>query len=397
MLVVAEVAIGVVLLVGAGLLVRSFVYLSGLNPGFDPANVATATVSLQDARYRDAARVQRLFADSLERIRRQPGVESAGVSLGLPYTRLLNNGFGRVEGATGEDKGGMANMTYVTPGYFEALRVPLRAGRSFTAADRPDAVLVAVVNDQFAKRFYKDRDVVGLHIRVDGVAREIVGVIGNTRTTPSGLSGDTGPLPEPAIVYLPADQTASGFFNGVHIWFSPSWVVRSSGSVEGLPRQIGEAIAAVDPMLPIARLEPMTDVQAAALAQQRFMMVLVTSLGAIALLLAAIGIHGLIASTVGERTRELGIRLALGASGRQVMADVVKPGIILAVVGVGIGAGGAFAATRLLQTFLWGVTPADPLTFAGVVALLLLVASAASVIPALRVLRLDPALTLRAE
>jgi putative ABC transport system permease protein len=144
-------------------------------------------------------------------------------------------------------------------------------------------------------------------------------------------------------------------------------------------------------------MESMVDVQADALRPQRFMMALVVGLGALALLLAAIGIHGLIASSISERTRELGIRLALGASGRQVMASVIAPGIALTAAGLVIGGFGAIAATRLLQSFLWGVTPTDPLTFAGVIALLLLVALVASVIPALRVLRLDPALTLRAE
>jgi predicted permease len=387
----------VVLLVGAGLLVRSFVHLSGLNPGFDPSNVITATISLQDARYEDGAKVNRLFEDSLARIRRQPGVEAAGVTLGLPYTRLLNMGFGRVEGATDEDKGGMTNVSYITPGYLEALRVPLRTGRVFTEADQAQSLPVAIVNEQFADRFYKGREIRGLHVRVGGATREVVGVIGNARATSSGLGGDNGPLPNPAIVYIPAAQTPSGFFKGVHIWFSPSWVVRAQGAVDGLAGPLRESLASIDPLLPIAKMEKMTDVQSASLAQQRFMMTLVLGLGAVALLLAAIGIHGLIASSVSERRRELGIRLALGASSGRVMRDVVLPGVTLAVIGVVIGTAGAFAAVRLLRSFLWGVTPADPPTFVAVVATLLVVALVASVIPALRVLRLDPALTLRAE
>jgi predicted permease len=397
MLVVGEVALGVILLVAAGLLVRSFLYLRGLDPGFDPSHVTTATISLQDARYVQATAVQRLFSDSLDRIRRQPGVESAGVSLGLPYTRLLNMGFRRIEGFTDENKGGMTNVSYVTPGYFEALRVPLRAGRLFTDADQAGSLPVAIVNEQFAARFYKDRDIRGLHIRVADAEREVIGVIGNARATSSGLGGDNGPLPLPAIVYVPAAQVSGGFFKGVHIWFSPAWVIRSSGPVEGLPRQIREAIGSVDPLLPIARLETMTDVQADALARQRFMMSLVVGLGAVALLLAAIGIHGLIASSVSERRRELGIRLALGATSSQVIGGVVVPGLKLAVAGVLVGSAGAFATVSLLRSFLFGVTESDPLTFIAVVSTLLVVALLASLIPALRVLRLDPALTLRAD
>jgi predicted permease len=396
-LVVGEVALGVVLLVAAGLLVRTFIHLRSLDPGFDPSSVTTATISLQDKRYEDSAGVNRLFNDTLAYIRRQPGVEAAGVTLGLPYTRLLNVFFTRVEGAAGKDDGAMTNETYITPGYLEALRLPIRKGRAFTDADRADSPPVVIVNDEFVRRFYKGQDVVGLHIRVSGGAREIVGVVGTARATSSGLAGGDSPIISPYVVYVPATQTTSGAFKLVHGWFSPSWVIRSSGSIAGLPQAVRQAVAAVDPMLPIAKMESMEDVQAASLAQQRFMMSVVVGLGVVALLLAAIGIHGLIAGSVSERTRELGIRLALGATSRQVVRDVVMPGIVLAGVGVALGTAAALAAVRLLQSFLWGVTPTDPLTFAAVIALLLVVALVASLIPALRVLRLDPALTLRAE
>lgn len=396
-LVVGEVAMGVVLLVSAGLLVRTFVHLRSLSPGFDPSSVTVATISLQDKRYEDPARVAQLFNDTLDRIRRQPGVEAAGVTLGLPYTRLLNMGFARVEGATEEDKGGMTNLSYVTPGYFEALRMPLRKGRAFTEADRQDSLKVAIVNEEFVNRYYKGRDVVGLHIRAGGAEREIIGVVGNARATASGLGGDRSPLITPFVVYVPANQTAGMGLRILHTWFSPSWVIRSSGPIAGLPDAIRRSIAAVDPLLPIARMESMTDVQAASLAPQRFMMSVVLGLGGVALLLAAIGIHGLIASSVSERTRELGIRLALGATARQVLAAVVMPGVILAAIGVAIGGVAALAAVRLLRSFLWGVQPTDPVTFAIVIAGLLGVALMASLIPALRVLRLDPARTLRAE
>ena len=397
LLVVGEVAMGVVLLVAAGLLVRTFVHLRSLSPGFDPSSVTTATISLQDKRYEDAATVNRLFADTLAGIRRQPGVEAAGVTLGLPYTRLLNWGFARVEGATDTDKGGMTNVSYVTPGYVEALRLPLRKGRAITEDDRADSPPVVVVNEEFVERYYKGKEIVGLHIRLAGAQREIVGVVGNARATSSGLGGDGSPLVTPFVAYIPATQTAGGFFKQVHMWFSPSWVVRSSGPIAGLPSALRQSVATVDAMLPIAKMESMAAVQAASLAQQRFMMSVMIGLGLVALLLAAIGIHGLIASSVSERRREFGIRLALGATGRQVLTAVVKPGIVLAGAGVAVGSLAALAVVRLLQSFLWGVTATDPLTFGVVVVTLLAVALAASVIPAMRVLRLDPALTLRAE
>jgi predicted permease len=397
LLIFGEVAMGVVLLVSAGLLLRTFVHLRLLTPGFDPTSVTTATISLQDKRYEDAGRVNRLFTDTLANIRRQPGVVAAGVALGLPYTRLLNLGFRRIEGATADDSGGTTNVSYITPGYIEALRLPLRRGRSFTDSDQANALPVAIVNDEFVRRFFKDRDVLGLHIRIVGADREIVGVVGNARATSSGLGGDGSPLIVPYVVYVPAAQTNGAFLKLVHTWFSPAWVVRSSGPVAGVADGIRQAVTAVDPMLPIAKVETMTDVQAASLARQRFMASVVMALGAIALLLAAIGIHGLIASSVVERTREFGIRMALGATRAQVIGEVVMPGIALAGAGVAVGGAGSIAATRLLQSFLWGVTPADPITFVGVVLTLLAVALLACVVPAGRVVRMDPARSLRAE
>jgi predicted permease len=398
---VGEVAITVVLLVSAGLLVRTFIHLRSLNPGYDPSNVTSATISLQDKRYDNAARINRLFADSLAEIRRQPGVQAAGVTLGLPYTRLLNMQFGRVEGTKPGDEAHNTNVSYVTPGFIEALRLPIIKGRAFTDADQSSSQPVAIVNEEFVRRFYKDQDVVGLHLRIalrkGDAPRQIVGVVGSARATSSGLGGDGSPLIVPFVVYIPATQTSDGFFNLVHTWFSPAWVVRSSGPVSGVAEAIRQSIAHVDPLLPIAKTESMVDVQADSLRQQRFMMALVLGLGALALLLAAIGIHGLIASSVTERTRELGIRLALGATGSRVMRDVLVPGITLTAVGVVVGAAGALGAVRLLQSFLWGVTATDPLTFAAVVIILMAVALLASLVPALRVLRLDPALTLRAE
>jgi predicted permease len=397
LLVVVEVALGVVLLVGAGLLVRTFVYLRGLEPGFDPRSVTAATISLQDKRYEDPARIRRLFDDTLASIRRQPGVEAAGITLGLPYTRLLNMGFGRVEGATEDDKGGMTNLSYVTPGYLEALRIPLRKGRLFTDADRADGPPVAIVNERFVERHYKGQNVVGLHIRIAGGQREIVGVVGTARATASGLAGDGQPIIDPFVVYVPASQVSAASFRQWHVWFSPSWVVRSSAPIAGLAESIRSAVRQVDPLLPVAKIETMRDVQSAALMAERFTMALVVGLGVVALLLAAIGIHGLIASSIVERTRELGIRLALGASRRQMLQNVVVPGVTLAAIGIAVGTLASVPATRLLQSFLWGVQPGDPLTFISVIAGLLSVAFVASVIPALRILRLDPVRTLRAE
>ncbi|MGH9373415.1 MAG: ABC transporter permease [Vicinamibacterales bacterium] len=399
LLVIGEVAMGVVLLVGAGLLVRTFVHLRGMDPGFDPSRVITAIVSLQDSRYSDAEKVNQLFTETLERLRQLPGVDASGVSLGLPYTRLLNLGFRPLDGASiiAPGKGALTNLVYVTPGYFEALRIPVRRGRTFANTDSAMGLPVAIVNEEFVSKFYSGQEMIGRRINTAGKDRQVVAVVGNARATSSGFTGYTDPLVAPPIVYVPAAQTTAGLLNLVHTWFSPAWVVRTMGSPESVAAGIRQTLAEVDPLLPIARLESMSDVQANALAQQRFMMSLMLGLGAVALLLAAIGLHGLIASSVTERTRELGIRLALGATAGQAMRTVVVPGVALAAVGVILGSAAAFAAVRLLQAYLWGVAPTDPMTFGAVIFTLLTVAFVASLMPAWRVLRLDPALTLRAE
>jgi predicted permease len=399
-LVVAEVALGVVLLVSAGLLVRTFVGLKTLSPGFDPAGVVTATISMQDARYEDPPRMAQLFDDTLARIRQYPGVQAAGVTLGLPYTRLLNLSVSLLDAGFDPKNRQIANVSYITPGYLDALKVTVSRGRDFSSADQAGSAPVAIVNEEFARRYYGGiAGAMGRHIGVvvRGERREVVGVAGNTRATTSGYEGYGDPLVTPPIIYVPATQLSPGLLKLVHTWFSPSWVVRGSGPIEGTAGALRDALAASDRLLPIARLESMSDVQSESLAVQRFMMSLVLGLGGVAVLLAAIGVYGLIGSSIAERTRELGIRLALGATSAQVMTDVVKSGVMLAAVGVAIGAAAAIPVARLMKSFIWGVTATDPLTFAGVIVALLAVALLASILPARRVLRLDPALTLRAE
>ena len=389
----SEVALAVVLLVSAGLLVRTFVYLIEQDPGFDATNLVTASVSLQDARYTEPAKVNYLFDETLRKLRSIPGVQ-AGVALGLPYERLLNNGFSKAEDPP--EKTSITNSSYVTPGYFEALRVPLHGGRFFTDRDTAEAPKVAIINEAFAKRYLKGEQPVGRWLRTGGAEREVVGIIGDTQQGAAGW-GNFGPISPLPCIYIPASQTTSGFLTMVHTWFQPSWAVRAPGTIGALLPEIERSIQAVDAQLPIAKIRTVSQVRDGKLADQRFMMSLVAALGAIALVLAAIGIHGLIASSVSERTRELGIRLALGASGIQVLRGVVAPGITLAVAGVVLGGLASIPAVRLLRSYLWGVRPNDPITFAAVMIGLVVVALVASLVPALRVLRLDPALTLRAE
>ncbi len=395
-LVAGEVALGVVLLVGAGLMIRTFAYLRGLNPGFDARQVIAGQLSLQDARYATSARVNRLFGQSLGRIRELPGVESAAVALTLPYEQALNTGFRRLDGKHVDSESQIANFFYVTSEYFRVLRIPLLRGRVFTAADNAAEAHVAVVSASFVKMYLRGDNPIGLHLGGDGDRCEIVGVVGDIQQK-SGWGEDFGPVAPMPDIYIPAAQTGDQFLQLVHAWFSPSWIVRTSGPPEGVISGMQRALASVDPQLPFAGFHSMQDVRYQAFARERFQAALLGALAGLALLLAAVGIYGLIANSVAERTRELGIRLALGATVAQAVRAVAVPGIVLAPAGVAAGSVLAAFASQLLRHLVWGVRPGDPATFFAVGFGLLAVAAAASFLPALRVTRLNPAQTLRQE
>jgi predicted permease len=389
LLIVAEVALGVVLLVGAGLLIRTFSGLMNLRPGFDGNHVTAATLSLQDARYSTQAAVTRLFDESLARIGAIPGVESAAVCLTLPYQRALNEGFTHVDGPYA-GRGGTINMTYITPRYFDVFHIAASLGRVFNSADRADGQPVAIVNEAFARKFSKGQDVLGSHIKAEGVSREIVGVVDNIQVRIQGW-----PVLGFPSIYVPSTQLSNGFFQVVHNWFSPSFVVRSSLPMSQLTGPLQSEMASVDPQLPFAAFHTMNDLRGDSLALQRVESVLLGSLAGLALLLSALGIYGLVASSVAERTREFAIRLALGSPIVRAAREIATPAVLLAGVGLLIGCALARAASKLIRSMLWGVQPGDPVSFLAAVAVLLLVALLASVLPSLRVSKINPAETLR--
>jgi predicted permease len=394
LLVALQVAMGVVLLVGAALLVRSLLHLRGLQPGFDPRNVVAASVSLQDARYRTAARVNDLFDRSLRRIREIPGIEAATVSLGLPYERILNSGF-RIAGPGGPTPFHTTNLTYAMPGYFETLRIPLRRGRTLRDTDTAASPNVVVVNETFAQTYLRESDPIGRRLRIGGQEREIVGLAGDVLQRPGFGSGS--PIRPTPVVYMPASQISDPQLTLVHTWFSPVWIVRTPAPPDAIAQALRRAMAEVDPQLPFGAFRRMSDVQSLSLARQRFLTAIVTMLAAAAVVLAIIGLHGLIASAVVERTRELGIRMALGSTAGQALRAVVVPALVLSAAGIAAGSALALGAARLLRAFVWGISATDPMTFLAAGTLLFVVVSIASVVPALKVLRLDPATTLRHE
>jgi predicted permease len=394
LLVAAEVALGVVLLVGAGLLIRTFVYLDTLPAGFDPRNVVALSASLEDARYAKHADVDQLFTRSLARLRVLPGVESAAISLGLPYERILNMGTRLVSGSTRSDFL-FSTATYVTPGYFETLRLPLLAGRTFRDSDAATSAFAVVVNEAFVKRYFKDRDPVGQHLFSNGSTREIVGVVGNVQQR--GGFQDFGPIDALPGYYMPFSQFPGGGLRTIHGWFSTAWIVRQVQDGAVTEPVLRRTMVEVDPQLAVSAVRGVDAVRGATLARQRMLMLLVGALGGLALFLAAIGIHALIASGVAERTRELGIRMALGATVGQTIRDAALPGITMAVVGLAAGCAIAYGVSGWIRSLLWGVRENDPLTFAAVVVSLLVVAVTASLVPALRVRKLDPVSLLRSE
>ena len=392
-LVGGQVALAVPLLVGAGLLLRTFLYLWNLNPGFDPNHVLTARFSMQDARYATSAKMNQFSDTVLGRLHETPGIAAAAVSLRLRCERGLNNGVK----LPGEDRTRITNETYVTPEYFTAaLRIPLIAGRVFSPSDGPNSAAVVVVNQAFATFYLKDRNPIGLPLGMGNRKFEIAGVVGNILERRAGW-GDFGPIGAVPMVYIPASMTSDAFIQLVHTWNSPSWIVRSSLPDRQIITAIEQATASADPLLPMAEFRSVNDLKQASLQQQRFMAVLVDALGALAILLTALGIYGLIANLVAERTRELGIRLALGSTTAQAIRTALSPGLIWVLTGAICGAAASLALEQFLKSYIYGIHPTDPLTLAAVAAGLLLATLIATVIPASKILTLNPADTLRSE
>ena len=392
-LVLAEVALSLVLLVGAGLLIRTLLYLQHRDPGFDGTNVVAASASLQDARYSDSSAVNRLYRESLDAIRATPGVEAAAVGLHVPYQRWLNDGVTIVADSSSPAEDYGTALNYVTPGYFHVLRIPLREGRVFNDRDAENSLPVAIVSTTFASRFLKGRDPLACTLKSGATTLQIVGVVGDLQQQP-GLTR-SGPIALEPAMYIPAAQFSSAGFRMAHTWYSPNWVVRATGGQAQVAHTIERAIAAVDPLLPVATVHSMTDERDAALQSERINAWLLGILAALALSLALVGIYGIAANAVAERTREFGIRMALGSSTARLMWDAIAPGLLLSAAGAVIGGLLAAASVGVLRGLLYGVRPFDVSTFLLTAAALVAVSGAASLIAALNVARLAPANVLR--
>ena len=384
LLIGGEVALTVVLVAAAGLLIRSLIHLETLPPGFDASNVMTAKLSLDDARYRDASAFHNLIERSVSAMQQIPGVEGAAVGLSVPYERGLNDGVKVLDGKLAGKEWG-ASAAYVSPAYFRSLRIPILAGRGVAETDVPTSEYVAVVNVDFAREFFREPNPIGRHIQNSNHTYTIVGVVANVVKRP-GMSGNAPVATEP-VFYLPATQMDQGLVNVAHIWFQPSWIVRTAGPVQGITSAMQRALTQADPTLPFSGFQSMQEILAESLTYQRVEVVLLAVLAGLALLLSAVGIYGLVSNLVVQRTREIGIRMALGSSIHQAMVDVSSAGFLAALAGLVSGLALSFVALRALRSELYGVRDYDPLTLTVVATFLAVIAAVASLLPALRISR----------
>ena len=384
-LVVAEIALALVLLVGAGLLLRSVQHLFAVACGFDPSHVLTMQVQTSGHRLDDAAATHRFFAQAVDAVRRVPGVTAAAFTSQLPLSGDFDRYGVQFESSSHDSREDRSTFRYaVTPGYFEAMAIPLRSGRLLDARDRAGAPVAVMINESFAKRTFPAGDAIGqrLHIgRTDLPWYTIVGIVGDVKQ--ASLAASDGDA-----VYITTTQ-----------WYSAdrvlSLVVRAQGDAAAIASGIRQAIWSVDKDQPIVRVATMDALVAASEAERRFALVLFEVFALAALALATTGIYGVLSGSVTERTREIGVRSALGASPADILTLVAGRGLALTSLGIAIGLVGAAVATRVLVTLLFGVSRLDAATYAGVIALLAGASAIACSVPAWRAARVDPSTALR--
>ena len=398
-LVVAETALALVLLVGAALLIRSFVGLRSVDPGLDPRNVFTFQTSLAGGAYSTTASVSAFTTQVVRRVESLPGVEAAASTIVLPVEAGVDLPF-RIVGkppAQGEYNGD-EQWRSVSPHYFNVFKIPLLRGRAFTETDTGASARVVIINDAMANKYWPKEDALGQQILIgkglgpqfEEPSRQIVGVVGNVRERGLGNAGV-------GVMYVPQSQMTEGLTALANSVLPLSWCIRTATDPSSLRVAIERELHGVDGQIPISRERTMTEVLAGAVARQSFNTLLLSIFAGVALVLAAIGIYGLMSYSVDQRRQEIGIRMALGADRGMMLRVVLREGMTLAALGVVLGLLLAYGMTRLLASLLFGVKASDPLAFAAVAGILTMVALVAAYIPARRATTVDPAIALRYE
>jgi putative ABC transport system permease protein len=386
-LVVAEIALTLVLLAGAGLLANSFLRLQRVDSGFKPEHVIVADLMVPQARYPKGADQTQLYRRLVEGLAARPELQAVAVGFPGPFHGGSASATFFIEGRASNTRADrpFGYLATVSGGYFPAMGIPLLAGRTFTDIDKENAAPVAIVSVSLARKYWPGENPVGKRLRFENNPKEpwftVVGLVGDAKQL--GLNEDA-----PALLYIPFEQFALPF---------TTVAVRSTLPQGPVTALLKSQLKSIDPDLPFGDINTLQAEIEGNVSQPRFRTILIGVFAMLALILAAVGVYGLISYSVTQRTREIGIRVALGAAPRQVMGPVVREGVLLAIAGIAIGLAGAFVAARALSSFLFGVGASDPLTLAAVAVVMLLVAMTASYIPSRRALKVDPVIALRAE
>jgi predicted permease len=384
-LVVAEVGIALVLLVGAGLFLKSLIRTQQMSPGFDARGVMTAAIALDARAYQSDPRRATLFNAVAQTLAAQPGVEASGVVFPLPFSGTGGSSSFTIEGrpAGPGDPGPHSDIAAASPGFFRAVSIPLRAGRFFTEEDRQGSEPVAIIDENLAKQYWPGQDPIGVRIKRGRDWTRIVGIVAHVNR--SSLAADTGK----GLAYYPIYQLSVPM---AHL------VARTSGDPRALGPTLRDAVRAADPSLAaVYDLKPMSERVAASLGPRRFAVTMLLAFASMALFMAALGLYGVISYSVAQRTQEIGVRMALGARLSQVLWMVLSQSMRMVFAGVGIGLVVSIVLARLLRSELVQVSAFDPLTFAGMCAVLVLVTLAATYLPARRAAKVDPMVALRYE
>jgi putative ABC transport system permease protein len=387
-LIAGQVALSLMLLTGAGLLIRSLVNLYGVELGFNPENVITMQVSLNTDQYRSTGNVTALQEETLDLIRGLPGVASAASVSSLPTERGLRIGIGGIEGSDVVIRRSVQSR-WVSPDFFRTMQIPLLRGRDFAVTDGQNGSTVTIVNEAFVNRYLGGKDPLGSHLTFREEAWRIIGVAHDIREM--GMD-----LPAEPTFYLSRRQVPDALMTVMNQWFLSAWIVRTDRELD-IKAALRESIRSVDSQLPVASIRSMADVLSGSVASQRFLMFLMGGFAGLAVLLTAIGLYGILNYQVRQRRHEIGLRMALGANAWDVLSIVVGEGVLMSAVGIIVGLAGSAALTHLMSNYLYNLSPTDPGTFVLTSVLIAGISLMAAYLPARRAARVDPMVALRYE